>query len=271
MRLDDRFHPWLIFRMRDVTVCLDEPPEVVNAGFAIHGLNGPDGPFRLPDLWQFHLYQYEADLEVDGSTHRIKPGCVSLIPAGTDVHYHHRGRSEHLYIHLRPSQRGTPHTLPLIQDSGAAGPALAEMLRRSISAAPDAPAQAAAEAWAALWRTVRLRSNESEGGGHPAVAAAFAYIEQRLPRPITVPEVAAAVGVSHNHLTKLVKEAVGSTLVAYIRHRRMVRAGHLLRESTLSIPAIAVSVGIPDLQMFNKTCHRELGASPRAIRRDAGH
>ncbi len=161
MQLDCFAESWLISRMREVTICLDEPPEVVNAGFAIHGLNGPDGPFRLPDLWQFHLYEYEADLEVDGSAHRIKPGRVSLIPAGTDVEYH--------------------------------------------------------------------------------------------------------------HLTKLVKEATGSTLVAYIRHRRMMRAEHLLRESTLSIPAIAASVGIPDLQTFNKACHREFGASPRTVRGRARH
>jgi transcriptional regulator GlxA family with amidase domain len=46
----------------------------------------------------------------------------------------------------------------------------------------------------------------------------------------------------------------------------MERARHLLRESTLSIPAVAAAVGIGDLQAFNKTCRRELGASPRAVR-----
>ncbi|THV36425.1 helix-turn-helix transcriptional regulator [Glycomyces buryatensis] len=257
--------------MHEVMICLDEPPEVVNAGFAIHGLNRLDDHFRLPDLWQFHLYQYEADLEVDGTAHRIKPGRVSLIPADTEVHYRYRGRSEHLYVHLRPSPRGVPHTVPLIQDAGPAGPALAEMLRQAVTAVADSPARASAEVWAALWRTVRLQPNEPGDGDHPAVTAAFAYIEQRLPRPITVPDVAGAVGVSHNHLTRLVKETTGSTLVAYMRHRRMVRAGHLLRESTLSIPAVAASVGIPDLQAFNKACHREFGASPRAVRDAAGH
>jgi AraC family transcriptional regulator len=38
----------------------------------------------------------------------------------------------------------------------------------------------------------------------------------------------------------------------------------------MSIPAIAASVGINDLQAFNKACRkacrRELGASPRAVR-----
>jgi AraC family transcriptional regulator len=262
---------WFIFVMHDVTLCLDGPPEVVNAGFAIHGLNTLDDYFRLPDLWQFHLYQYEAELEVDGTCHQIKPGRVSLIPAGADVHYRYRGRSEHFYVHFRPSTRGTPHTLPLIQNSGSAGPALAEMLRQAVTAGADSPANASAEVWAALWRTVRLRPSTPGGGEHPAVAAAVAYIEQRLPRPMTVPDVAGAVGISHNHLTRLFKETTESTLVAYMRHRRMARAGHLLRESTLSIPAVAASVGIPDLQAFNKACHREFGASPRAVRASAEH
>jgi AraC family transcriptional regulator len=172
---------WLVFQVHDVTVCLDDPPEVVNAGFAIHGLSSPDDRFRLPDLWQFHLYDYEADLEVDGTPHRIAPGSVSLIPADTDVHYRYRGRSEHLYVHLRPSTRGAPHVLPLVQEAGTAAPALTELLRRAVAAFNDSPAQAAAEVWTALWRTARLRPTEFSGGSHPAVAAAFAYIEQQLP------------------------------------------------------------------------------------------
>ncbi|RRS00925.1 AraC family transcriptional regulator [Glycomyces terrestris] len=252
--------------MRDVTVCLDAPPKVVNAGFAIHGLNSPDDRFRLPDLWQFHLYQYDADLEVDGTRHRIAPGRVSLILADTDVHFRYRGRSEHLYAHLRPSTQGTPHTLPLVQEAGDAASALAESLRRAVAALSDSPAQAAAEVWTALWRTVRLRPAEFQGGSHPALAAAFAYIEQQLPRPLSVPEIAAAAKVSHNHLTRLFRAETGMTVVAYVRHRRLARAEHLLRESTLSIPAVAASIGIPNLQAFNKACRQELGAPPRAIR-----
>jgi transcriptional regulator GlxA family with amidase domain len=49
----------------------------------------------------------------------------------------------------------------------------------------------------------------------------------------------------------------------------MDRARHLLNASTLAIPAIAAAVGISDLQAFNKTCRRELGASPRAVRQAA--
>jgi transcriptional regulator GlxA family with amidase domain len=103
-------------------------------------------------------------------------------------------------------------------------------------------------------------------GPHPALALAVAHIESHLTAPLTVPEVAHAAGVSHNHLIRLFRSETGTTVVAYIRHRRMERARHLLRESTLSIPAVAAAVGIGDLQAFNKTCRRELGASPRAVR-----
>jgi transcriptional regulator GlxA family with amidase domain len=93
-----------------------------------------------------------------------------------------------------------------------------------------------------------------------------ALVEARLTEPLTVPEIARTVGVSHNHLTRLFRAATGETVVGNIRARRMERARHFLRATTLSITAVAASVGIPDLQAFNKTCRRELGASPRGIR-----
>ncbi|GAA2154403.1 MULTISPECIES: helix-turn-helix domain-containing protein [Glycomyces] len=256
--------------MQRVRLHLDQPPEVVGAGIAVHGLTTAEDRFRLPELWQLHLFDYEADLWIGGTHHLIRPGHISLIPAGVEARFLYRGPSQHLYLHLRLSERGRTVETPAMRDAGPAAPALADVLRRAITAAPDAPAQASAEAWAALWRIVRLPSSEHAGGSPQAVTAALAHIEQHLPLPITVPEIAAAVGLSHNHLTRLFHAATGTTVVAHIRRRRLERAGHLLRESTLSIPAIAAAVGIPDLQAFNKACRRELGASPRALRKPLG-
>lgn len=98
----------------------------------------------------------------------------------------------------------------------------------------------------------------------------MAHIEEHLAGPLSVPAIARAAGVSHTHLTRLFREDTGHTVVAYIRHRRTERARHLLIASTLAIPAIAATVGIPDLQAFNKACRKELGASPRAVREGYG-
>jgi AraC-like DNA-binding protein len=244
---------------------LAQPPEVVNAGAGIHGVRGLRDRFRLPDLWQLHLFNYSAELTLLGTTYSVAPGYVSLTPAGTQVQFDYRGRSEHLYAHFRPVVAGDPSYVPVVQDAGEAAPLLSALLHSAIESSPSGSARTAADVWSALWRIADLTPVTTETR-HPAVATAIAHIEANLAQPLTVPGLARVAGVSHNHLTRLFQSDTGSTVIAYIRRRRMTRARHLLVSSTLSIPAIAASVGIPDLQAFNKTCHRELGASPRAVR-----
>ena len=248
-------------------VWLDEPPSVVSAGVGVHGVAHARDVFLLPELWQLHLYGYAADLIVDGVPYAVRPGRISLIPPGARVEYRYRGRSEHLYVHMRMSKVGQPRSLPLIQDSGADAPDLRSHLTRAVAAAADTPRRADAEVWTALWLISRLRSAAVEPDEpHAAVAAAVSYIEANLARPLQVAEIAQEIGISHSHLTRLFRAHTGRTVVAYIRHRRIERARHLLRESTMPIPAIAHLVGIGDLQAFNKACRRELGASPRRLR-----
>ncbi|MFD3562975.1 helix-turn-helix domain-containing protein [Streptomyces sp. NPDC058686] len=255
-----------------VQIGLDTPPRVASLGVGVHGTASRRDVFRLPDLWQLHLYRYEAELTVDGVVHEVRPGHVSLVPPDALVHYHYRGRSEHLYAHLELPSTGELLTVPVMQDAGAHTPVLTDLLQQAIAAAPRSSARAAAEIWAALWRVAELAAPATGGTAkpHPSVALAIAYIESNLAGPLTVPEVAHVSGISHNHLIRLFKGENGETVVAYIRRRRLERARHLLRESTLSIPAIAAAVGITDLQAFNKACRRELGASPRAVRAGTG-
>jgi AraC family transcriptional regulator len=244
---------------------LTAPPEVVNAGVGIHGVRRLRDVFRLPDLWQLHLYNYSAELTVAGTTYAVAPGYVSLTPAGSTVEFDYQGRSEHLYAHFRPHRSGEPSYVPIVQNAGDAAPLISGLLRSAIESSPSGSGRTTAEIWTALWRIADLTPAATETG-HPAVTAAIAYIEANLAQQLTVPALARLAGVSHNHLTRLFQQETGRTVIAYLRQRRMTRARHLLVSSTLSIPAIATSVGIPDLQAFNKTCRRELGASPRGIR-----
>ncbi|WP_309115392.1 helix-turn-helix transcriptional regulator [Saccharothrix sp.] len=249
--------------MERVLVRLGSPPVVANLGVGVHGVASRRDEFLLPELWQLHVYGYTAELTVDGTTHPIRPGHVSLVPPGTRVSYRYQGRSEHLYVHLRLSDDGEALSVPVMQHAGAETPLFTGLLRHAITVAPAQPAMAAAEVWTVLWRVAQLSTS---GGAHGAVAAAVAHVEANLAGPLTVPGVAAAAGVSHNHLTRLFRAETGLTVVAWIRRRRLERARHLLRASTLPIPAVAAAVGFDDLQAFNKACRRELGASPRAVR-----
>jgi transcriptional regulator GlxA family with amidase domain len=145
---------------------------------------------------------------------------------------------------------------------------LTGLLRQTVAASAQSSARASAELWTVLWRTTGLTAavENRPGFRHPALRTAVAHIEEHLAGPLSVPAIARAAGVSHTHLTRLFREDTGHTVVAYIRRRRTERARHLLIASTLAIPAIAATVGIPDLQAFNKACRKELGASPRAVR-----
>ncbi|MGA8116211.1 MAG: AraC family transcriptional regulator [Actinocatenispora sp.] len=248
-------------------VRLDAPPQVVGLGVGVHGTTRRTDLYRLPDLWQLHLYGYHAELTVDGVEYPIRPGSVSLVPPGAQARFRYEGRSEHRYVHLRMGEVGAAHAVPLMQDAGAETPILSNLLEQAIAAWPSTPAQAVAEVWTVLWRLVRLTGGMRP---HQAVGTAIAYIEAHLAGPLTVPEVARAAGISHNHLIRLFHAATGDTVVAYIRRRRLDRARHLLRHSTLPIATVAASVGIGDLQAFNKACRHELGAAPRAIRAGTG-
>jgi AraC-like DNA-binding protein len=249
--------------VHEVVLPLGEPPLVADAGVAVHGVTTREDVFLLPDLWQLHLYSYEGTVEAGGVVHRIAPGRASLIPPGTEVRYRYRGRSEHLYAHLRLDGTAERRAAPLMQDAGPNRTLLSRLMRGALAAPPD---RAAAHLWTVLWQLTDADPAGREVAADP-VAVAAAHIEAHLATSLSVAGVAKVAGVSHNHLTRLFRARTGTTVVAYLRRRRMERARHLLTASTLSITAVAAAVGIPDLQAFNKVCRRELGESPREVRR----
>lgn len=260
---------------------LSVPPEVRNIGRSTHGVQRDEDEFQLPELWSLHLYEYDAVLEVDGIEHVITPGSVSLVPPACRIRYRYRGPSTHLYAHLRgdaisSSSTGAPDGRPgpggrldVLMRPGAELPAITDLMTSAIASAVTRPARTRADIWMAL---LRLDERPRSRDGRPArshASAAMSYIESRLPEPPTVPEVAAHVGISANHLTRVFRGELSESVVAYIRRRRIDHARRLLTSSTMSIPAIAASVGFSDLQAFNKACRAVTGESPRALRHSA--
>ncbi|MER5794031.1 hypothetical protein [Streptomyces sp. NPDC001980] len=141
------------------------------------------GRLVTPDLWQLHLYHYEGALSLGQSVHPIRPGHVSLVPPNTEVHFHHRGRSEHFYVHLRLHEGKTARVVPVMQDAAAKSTGLADLLRHAVPAMPTSPLRAEAEAWAALWRIAEFPRDDEAGRRHPYVVTAQAHVEEHLARP----------------------------------------------------------------------------------------
>lgn len=258
-----------------VAIDLRTPPEVINQGHSLHGVGRLTDEFQLPELWSLHLYSYAAELQVDGVTYPITPGSVSLVPPASVITYSYRGPSRHLYAHLQAdidtATAGPGRRLDVVMSPGAELPMLTDLMESAVSSAAARPERTRADIWMFLLRLADrpLREHSSASPAHEHVAAAMSYIEGRLSEPVTVPQIAQAVGITHNHLTRIFAAHTQQTVIGYLRHRRIEHAQHLLHSSTMSIAAIAATVGIPDLQAFNKTCRAVTGSSPRQLRQAA--
>jgi AraC family transcriptional regulator len=89
---------------------------------------------------------------------------------------------------------------------------------------------------------------------------------QEMSRPLTIKELASRCQISHNQLTRILKQQTGETPAILLGRLRTDRAKELLSYSDLPIKVIAAEVGYPDLQHFNKVIRQRFGRSPRNIR-----
>ena len=92
------------------------------------------------------------------------------------------------------------------------------------------------------------------------------YISANYSYPITVEDIASYVGLSRSHLFRSFETVLGQSPKEYLTEFRMKQACYLLEHSSLSVTAIAISVGFDNSLYFSKTFHRANGLSPREYR-----
>jgi AraC-like DNA-binding protein len=105
-------------------------------------------------------------------------------------------------------------------------------------------------------------------GAHPVdyVGAAAEFIDLNFQRSIQVSDVAQRVGIDRSHLSRLFRAARGGTVRDYLIERRIGRARELLVETTLSIQAVASSVGYDSYVVFQRRFAERVGMTPTAWR-----
>jgi AraC-like DNA-binding protein len=101
----------------------------------------------------------------------------------------------------------------------------------------------------------------------PLLAAVFDAIEAGFRGPLTLADVAAAVGLTPGHLTTVVGRKTGRTVQQWITERRMVEARRLLADTELTAEAVGARVGYRDPGYFARRFRRAHGASPLEWRR----
>lgn len=94
----------------------------------------------------------------------------------------------------------------------------------------------------------------------------FCFIETNIHRPVSLRDVAGAVGYSPAYLTDLVRRQTGQTINYWITEFRLAKACCLLLETDQTINQIAQAVGYQNVNYFFRQFRRSHGITPQVWR-----
>jgi AraC-like DNA-binding protein/mannose-6-phosphate isomerase-like protein (cupin superfamily) len=121
------------------------------------------------------------------------------------------------------------------------------------------------------WRTERLReTNETpfeQGLSHARVAASIRNLELNFNHAPSLEEAAERVGLKPRRYSQLFHLITGKSWTAFLRHKRVEHAKHLLIETDRSIITVSFECGFEDISSFYRAFSRVEGLSPNAWRK----
>jgi AraC family transcriptional regulator len=92
-------------------------------------------------------------------------------------------------------------------------------------------------------------------------------IEEKLEHGVRTPELAARVGLSSSHFSRVFRTYFGRSPRQYILEKRVARAQRLMLEGRVRLSEVARACGFADQSHLCRTFRRLVGASPLVWRR----
>ena len=102
------------------------------------------------------------------------------------------------------------------------------------------------------------------------VKEAVAYFCQNYARPLLRWEIADAVGVSEDYLSRVFRQELGLSPWEYLNRYRVLQAAQRLRHTGDSIGTVARQVGFKDPAYFSRVFRKVTGQSPSSYREQPG-
>jgi AraC family transcriptional regulator len=244
------------------------PPRVQMLGaHSRHGVRKKREIYRLHTFWCLNLfYQGEGTLTLQNKEYPFRIGCAGFTPPDCDISYHFKQETAVSFIYFLPQATARQISVPVLVDLGHEFETILLDLQSMATTQNADPECVEARTWDILWKVARHSSLAPAHLHAPVIEETLELIERQLSQPIYVQSLAATLNISHTHLNRLFNREFQMSVNRYIKMKRVERARHLLKNSSLPIQSIGAQVGIPDPHLFNKIIHQELGASPRKIR-----
>ncbi|MFL4597843.1 helix-turn-helix domain-containing protein [Stenotrophomonas maltophilia] len=99
-----------------------------------------------------------------------------------------------------------------------------------------------------------------------AAGKALWYIETHADSPLALADIAAAAGLSPFHLSRLFQARTGTSVVRYLRGRRLSAAAQRLAEGAGDILPVALSAGYTTHAAFTRAFCEQFGQTPERVR-----
>ncbi|HEX9063392.1 MAG TPA: AraC family transcriptional regulator [Clostridia bacterium] len=98
------------------------------------------------------------------------------------------------------------------------------------------------------------------------IANIMDYIHKNYKRDIDINMLAEHVGLSYSHVRKIFNDETGENILNYINNLRIEEAQRLLRQTSMNINEIALSLGYNNNQSFNRFFKKYVGITPGEYR-----
>ncbi len=208
------------------------------------------------------------DMEVGGACGRVGDGRGVLVADGMPHSFRSAGTNRFVVLDVPAGGLLVPEAA--VHACNAFFPidtALDGLVRYLAAEAADRPLDPVQAHHAA---GLLLRALESRRPMTPApvdpVERALALMAERCEEPLTVAELAAAVGLAPSRFHERFRAQTGTTPARRLAELRLDRAEALLRDGDLPLAEVALAVGFSDQSALTRSLRRRRGTTPGALR-----
>ena len=274
-------------------------PEILtlSVGYAVHNADWNWENIRSPFSRIYLVTKGTATVKIENANIILTPGHLYMIPAFTTHQDICTGEFEHYYIHLFEDSTAIksimddwdfpfeleadeichilferlcninptlslPESNPKSYDSK---PMLFEQLKRNRMRDMTVQMESRGIVLQLLSRFFKHASRKPTSKDVRLIDS-ITYINEHLDENIDIDTLARMSCISKDHYIRLFKRSFGSTPLEYINNLRIKRAEILLTTSSMTVKAIASSVGYYDHSYFIRIFRKKIGLTPLQYR-----